>query len=210
MIDTQIHFLENIRIETPSKKAMSRLGYSKTKTILDEKTKILIDKVFSKTVSLCVCRGVYRFLKIIGKTDTEIVLQDGLTLKSRDIAKLFSNSDYLVFMASTVGSDVTEKISSLIKNEEASEAVIMDAAASQIADLALTQVNNFLKKTVISSGYALSKRRFSPGYGDFSLENQKYIFETLQLEKLGLELTQSFQLIPEKSVTAIAGVEPRQ
>jgi len=53
----------------------------------------------------------------------------------------------------------------------------------------------------------LTRMRFSPGYGDLSLENQKLFFKALELEKMGMKLTESLMMFPEKSVTAIAGVE---
>lgn len=49
-------------------------------------------------------------------------------------------------------------------------------------------------------------KRYSPGYGDFSLIYQREIFNLLHCEKIGLTLTESMMMSPTKSVTAIAGV----
>ena len=52
-----------------------------------------------------------------------------------------------------------------------------------------------------------TKPRFSPGYGDFSLEHQRDFMRILDLENsLGLTLTGSLLLVPEKSVTAVIGL----
>ena len=49
--------------------------------------------------------------------------------------------------------------------------------------------------------------RFSPGYGDLDISHQRAMFDLLELEKrLGLSLTQTHMMLPEKSVTAIAGL----
>ena len=49
--------------------------------------------------------------------------------------------------------------------------------------------------------------RFSPGYGDLDISHQRAMFDLLELEKrLGLSLTQTQMMLPEKSVTAIAGL----
>jgi len=48
--------------------------------------------------------------------------------------------------------------------------------------------------------------RFSAGYADFNLENQKAIHEMLQMGKNGVAITPSFILLPEKPVTAISGI----
>ena len=50
--------------------------------------------------------------------------------------------------------------------------------------------------------------RFSPGYGDLSLETQKDVFRVLDpAKRIGLTLNDSLLMSPSKSVTAFAGVE---
>jgi len=56
-------------------------------------------------------------------------------------------------------------------------------------------------------GRLLTKHRYSPGYGDLPLEYQKDLFALLQLDKLGVAITERCLLVPEKSVIAISGIE---
>ena len=49
--------------------------------------------------------------------------------------------------------------------------------------------------------------RFSPGYGDFSIEHQRDITSVLDTaRRIGLTVTDSLMLAPMKSVTAVIGV----
>lgn len=49
--------------------------------------------------------------------------------------------------------------------------------------------------------------RFSPGYGDLSLNVQKDIFRILDCErKIGVSLTESLMMLPVKSVSAVVGI----
>ena len=49
--------------------------------------------------------------------------------------------------------------------------------------------------------------RFSPGYGDFPLENQKNLLDALEAGKrIGIKLTDSLLMTPSKSVTAVMGI----
>lgn len=51
------------------------------------------------------------------------------------------------------------------------------------------------------------KPRFSPGYGDWQLEDQQKILQLLNCEKkIGLTLTDGYMLTPVKSVTAVIGL----
>lgn len=47
--------------------------------------------------------------------------------------------------------------------------------------------------------------RFSPGYGDLPLSYQNFVFQRLQMGRLGVSLTQGLMMVPSKSVTALAG-----
>ena len=59
---------------------------------------------------------------------------------------------------------------------------------------------------LLRSARRLTRKRFSAGYGDFSLENQWDIYTLLSLGSIGITMTPTCVLIPEKSVTAVAGV----
>ena len=50
--------------------------------------------------------------------------------------------------------------------------------------------------------------RFSPGYGDLSLDVQRNIFDALDLtRKIGINLNDNLFMTPSKSVTAIVGIK---
>ncbi|HBN09794.1 MAG TPA: hypothetical protein DD435_14450 [Cyanobacteria bacterium UBA8530] len=48
--------------------------------------------------------------------------------------------------------------------------------------------------------------RFSPGYGDWSVEENAVFREVLDLPSLGITLLPSGGMLPRKSVTALAGL----
>lgn len=49
--------------------------------------------------------------------------------------------------------------------------------------------------------------RFSPGYGDFRLSCQQFFFDALEISKrIGVYLTESFLMVPFKSITAVIGI----
>ncbi|MFR4384234.1 MAG: vitamin B12 dependent-methionine synthase activation domain-containing protein [Phascolarctobacterium sp.] len=53
----------------------------------------------------------------------------------------------------------------------------------------------------------LKQSGFSPGYGDWPLEEQKLLFPILDCAKrIGLTLTDGMMMAPSKSVTAIIGL----
>jgi len=75
-----------------------------------------------------------------------------------------------------------------------------------MVDAALDWIMDYLNRQMLREGKRLLPRRFSAGYADFKLENQKKIYEKLQMDKLGVAINSGFILLPEKSVTAISGI----
>ena len=110
-------------------------------------------------------------------------------------------------MASTVGRDIVERISSEVTSGNAALGVILDSTASQTADSVLDWIMDFINKTIRLEGKRLTKHRYSPGYGDLPLQNQSIIYEAVSMDKLGVTLTPTYIMDPEKSVLAIAGIE---
>ncbi|MFA6568438.1 MAG: hypothetical protein WCS96_09520 [Victivallales bacterium] len=206
-MDLNIHRIENIHIEPPRKEILARLKYNVHKTKFNEKSIALFEKALSFAVSLCECGGVYRFLDIMEKSDSKVVLSGGIVFESANLARLLKNSSRAVMMASTVGAEITVETNILIGKNRASEAIIVDAAASEMADEVMNKINLICANLAKKEGFKLTRMRFSPGYGDLSLENQKLFFKALELEEMGLKLSESLMIIPEKSVTAIAGLE---
>ena len=52
------------------------------------------------------------------------------------------------------------------------------------------------------------RMRYSPGYFDLDIKENKKFFELMDITKrIGLTLTDTYQMVPSKSVTAFIGIE---
>lgn len=202
-----LKFFEHIPATPDKGMILTRLGYKKTTTVMDDDYRKNLMENISKGLMLCNTKGVFGTFNIINRDEESVELENGVTLKSRSLSKLLSNSMDVVLMASTVGKDIVDRIVDEIKNKDAAFGVILDAVASETADAALDWMVDFINKMIRREGKKLTGMRYSPGYGDLPLSNQKLIFDVLNLERLGINITERFMLVPEKSVIAIAGVE---
>jgi cobalamin-dependent methionine synthase I len=118
---------------------------------------------------------------------------------------LLEKSREAVLMAATAGKTAMAARDSEIKAGNGSAALIIDAVASETADAGLDWIQEFLNGQLARQGRKLTNR-YSPGYGDLDLSAQKIIYDALDLEKIGISITDRFILAPEKSVLAIAGI----
>jgi hypothetical protein len=202
----KISYLENIPVAPDKRSIMSRLGY-RSSTALTAKDQSFTDEIINRGLALCRNKGATGQFEITGRTTESITLFDGNSFKSRQLAKLLHNSDEVLLMAGTAGHEITITIGTEMEKGNAAAAVILDAVASCSADIILDWLMEFYNKQLRRQGRTLTRRRFSPGFGDLGLRNQATIFRLLELERLNLSLTDSMMLVPEKSVLAIAGIE---
>ncbi len=134
-------------------------------------------------------------------------IENNVVLESESLAKFLSESDEIVLMAVTAGAEVVERIFLEVTEGNAALGTVLDSVASETPDAGLDWIAKSINGMLGKEGKRLTRRRYSPGYGDLSLFHQKVIYDVLHLERLGLTLTEKYMLVPEKSVIAIAGIE---
>lgn len=124
---------------------------------------------------------------------------------SQSISHLLKDSQEAALFLVTIGGEITKKIERFLDQQKPSDAYILDKIASLL-------VENLARKTQENIVHAAGQknisctRRFSPGYGDWNVKEQKEIFRILQPENIGVRLTRHFMMVPEKSISAIFGM----
>jgi hypothetical protein len=186
---------------------MTRLGFKKNLTKIDFNHQRKLEQGFKDGMIYCRSKGTAGRFIITSHHKESIIIETGLCFQSKSLVRLLKSCNELVLIAATVGKEVIERINYEIEQGDAAYGAVLDAVASETADACLDWIINFLNKIIYREGKRITKHRYSPGYGDLDLSYQKAIFDLLDLEKLGLNLTEKLMLTPEKSVIAIAGIE---
>lgn len=170
---------------------------------VSESIKQLIEKCEQSLLKAVTVRYTYRFFDIQFQNDGISVCGSKLILMGEDIKKHLKGCHKAVLMAATLGIGADKLIKQLSVNN-LTESFITDALASA----AIEQVCDEIEKEIsgkLENSY--TTWRFSPGYGDFALTQQKDFLTVINAEKLiGLSLSEGGMLIPAKSVTAVIGV----
>lgn len=205
MIDS-VTILENIIIDPPTAKIYSRLGFKKKITSLSTSHKKETDRHIAEAVTIIRLQGSFLRLPIRKNDGQNIFLEEQAIFSSKKLSALLNGCREAVLMGATAGNPIMEAIREKTNRGDLTAAVAYDATASEMTDAALDWIAAYINRQLRREGRQLLPRRFSAGYADFALENQKQIYEKLQLEKIGVALTPSFILLPEKSVTAISGI----
>lgn len=203
---SSVILFHHIPIDIPRPQIYKRLGFRKDMTRLSDIRKEEIETYIDDACSLIRLQGAGRRLKIHDIRDAKIHLPGDLVLSSRNLADFLAGSTEIVLMGGTAGSEIMEAIREDAAGDRMTRGIVLDAAASEIVDHALDWMMDYFSRYLLREGKTLMKKRFSAGYGDLLLENQRIMYELLEMERIGVELTESCILVPEKSVTAVTGV----
>ncbi len=126
-------------------------------------------------------------------------------VNSMDLYNNLKGCEEVYIFAATIGAEYDRLVKRSSVRSMAVTAVINSIGAVAVEDLC-DRLNEKLRLEVLGEGLTL-RPRYSPGYGDLTLDNQKGIFSVLSPGKnLSLTLKDNLIMAPEKSVTAIIGI----
>jgi len=201
-----IVFLEKIVIDPPRTKIYQRLGFKKRTTQIRVNQQKETDRFIDEAVSIISLQGSLLRTPINKNDGKKIFLAGNLIFDSKKLSSFLSHCKEAALMGATAGNSIMEAIKEKTNQDNLAAAVVYDATASEMTDAGLDWIMDYLNQQVRRERKTLLPRRFSAGYADFDLKNQKAIYEILQMEKIGVAITSSFILLPEKSVTAVSGI----
>lgn len=159
----------------------------------------LVDECISEAEGVLSYKVCYIEADMIREDDTLCI--GNIKTSSTALKKNLSGCERSVVFAATVGISL-DRLISRYSAVSPTKAVIFDAIGSErieaLCDAFCEDISNELGDL---------KPRFSPGYGDLTIETQRDIFALLDCpRKIGLTLNESMLMSPSKSVTAIVGI----
>ncbi len=183
------------------KETLRYLGYRGKEA--DEQTLKLIGECWEELEEKTQRRACFREFPLVFLEDR--IDMGCLQTESRDLRKNLEGCSLVVLFAVTLGV-MADNLIRRYSRLEMSRAVVMQAAAAAMLEDYCDQVNEELRLEYEKRGMFL-RPRFSPGYGDFPLGCQPALLGGLEASKrVGITLTDSYLMMPSKSVTAVIGV----
>lgn len=172
---------------------------------IDDKINEMIDSSREEVKKIISPRAVFEY-KNIYQTEKGIEVEGtNLILTGNDIIKHLSFSKECVLMAVTLGNDIERK-TRLYEKIDLTKALIIDACATTAVEEVCDIIEDKIRKEAQSKGMKITFR-YSPGYGDLSLDIQNNFLRVLDAQrKIGLMVSENNLLFPRKSVTAIIGI----
>ena len=164
----------------------------------------MIEDACSEAQFLIQPKGNWEIYNYDSETQT-ILGNTPIQLQGKSIGKHLQGCEKVILLTATVGEAIEEQVTKSFEEGHYTAAILLDAAATT----AVEQVADNMEKTIFNEvkrqGYMM-KWRFSPGYGDWPIQQQPEILELAKGSVIGVSLTESLMLMPRKSITAIIGL----
>jgi len=150
--------------------------------------------------------SVFRLFDIEFCDDGVKLCGSNFTMLGNDIVNHLEGCNKAVLVCATLGMGA-DKLIKQLSVSELTEGFITDALASAAIEQVCDNTENEIRQK-LSDKYMTW--RFSPGYGDFPIIQQKdFLAVTNASKTIGLNLSESGMLIPSKSVTAVIGISEK-
>ena len=177
------------------------LRYMRTSSKTDnEQILALADKAIEIIEETAVPKTLCRVFDCEVGEDTVTI--DGVTFNSRRLAQNMSGCNKAAVFGKSVS--CCKILPLIITATDVALAMALQAAAAD----KIEEVCDNLEDTIKAQYGVTLRQRYSPGYFDLDITEQKKFFSLLQLEKrIGLTLTDTCEMVPTKSVTAFIGME---
>ena len=135
-------------------------------------------------------------------------IEDSIIFKSQVIARLLEQCERVVVFVLTIGNHLEEMVCQLAEDRLVLQASVLDAIGSVAVEKAADFVQDRISEVASVKGLCTS-RRFSPGYCDWNVGQQKMLFWALSGDTVGIRLTGKCLMILQKSISGIIGIGPR-
>ncbi len=183
------------------------LGYQKV-AVPDEQVSTLIkaaaDEMLDVIQPQSVCEKFDLTVEYDEKKDFGLVAFSDVIIKSKDLARNLRDCSQIVLFAATLGPQCDQLIRRAQVKDQV-KAAVFQATGAMYIEKCVDLLNENIKQDAEAQGKT-TRPRFSPGYGDVSLDVQKSFFRLLPCQRIGLTLMDTLVMSPEKSVTAFVGV----
>lgn len=128
-----------------------------------------------------------------------------LSLEGKAILTHLRNSAFVAVLAVTLGDAIEKASHTHFKEGAYVKGLLLDAAATAATEHIADQLDSYIQKKLAPYGHKTTWR-FSPGYGDWPVKQQKELCHLIEAEKIGIRVTDFSMLYPRKSVSAIIGI----
>ena len=196
--------LRRVEIEIDKDEVCRYLGYGKDQgptssisSLIDEE----IEEAYNLIEPLC----FYQLVDIKRVRNPWVILEDGSRITSEVLSRVLSRCRQVAIFVANIGRSLEERVAQLMKEGQILRATILDAVGSEVAEKTACYLQDKVRELAISDGSEVTLR-YSPGYCDWDITQQRVLFQAMNSAPLGVNLTEECLMVPRKSVSGLIGL----
>jgi len=134
-----------------------------------------------------------------------VVVEASIAFRSEVIARLLEQCEKVAVFLVTIGGRLEEMAHQLAEDGLILQATVLDAIGSVAAEKVADFVQGRIAEIANERGLIISPR-FSPGYCDWDIGQQRTVFEIVNGDSVEVSLTDGCLMLPRKSISGIVGI----
>jgi hypothetical protein len=166
----------------------------------------LIDEHINLSQEFAYPRTTYTILDVEFVLGTRAFIEGPFTFDSKVVSQLLCKCQKVALFVATIGDELEYVACCLAEDGLLLQSAVMDSVGSSAVEQAANFLHERISNTAALQGLVASKRRFSPGYCDWNVDQQEKLFEALDASSIGVELTETCLMLPRKSISGIIGI----
>jgi len=195
-----------IDIEISRKQVCRYVGYGADYD-LPARISSLIDEYIDNVPCLIEPSYAYVIRDIERVQGSTVAIEGSVTFESQTIARLLEQCHEVAVFLVTIGKHLEDTAYRLAEDGLIVQAAVLDAIGSNAVDRVADLVQGRIGEAASALGLG-SSQRFSPGYCDWDIDQQRRVFQAVDGDALGIRLTERCLMMPRKSISAIIGIGP--
>jgi len=196
--------LDNIKLDIPRdtgkdflKKVMGTPINASMEDLYEEKASVCIENITPK--------GIYNRFPIDRVNGDKVYFQTGDVFDGPHIAKILTGSKTAIITIYTLGNRIDEIIHKTNQSGDILAAIIMDTITTSLLEILGEFVGEKIRNEGIEHKTWGATCAYSPGQYKWTIEEQRKIFDMVDGRRIGVELNDSFLMVPFKSVSGVYG-----
>lgn len=149
--------------------------------------------------------GGYTIISGVRLKEGEIEIGNQTFQVGKQISGYYKGMEKAAIFVCTAGDEVSERSKVLFDNGELLEGYLLDVLGSLLVEKAMDKLQVQIHAESLEEGMNISNR-YSPGYCQWSVEEQQKLFSFFPDQFCGVLLSQSSLMSPAKSVSGIIGI----
>jgi hypothetical protein len=150
----------------------------------------------------------YEYYMVKTMNGNQISLECDKMLHGPLLPAIFNEAKELIIILCTIGPKLEKQVTDYSKIGETMRGMILDGIGSAAVDKLISEVLSIIASEVSARGYEVSSP-INPGMPGFPLTEQWNLLGMVNASEIGVRLTATGLLVPQKSTSMVVGTGPK-